>query len=507
MRCLLPALLVVLLWMPCDLQAQDLLDTFEEKVTEFTLDNGLTFLVIERHNAPVVSYLAYADVGSVDEPIGQTGIAHMFEHMAFKGTTTIGTKDIEEEIEALERQENTYLALRRERMKGQETDEERLAQLEADFQEATEEAKALVASNEYDRILERAGATGLNASTYVDWTRYYYSLPANKLELIFLLESDRFLNPVLREFYTERDVVMEERRMRTESTPVGRLMEEFLATAFKAHPYGSPTIGHMSDLENISRSDASAFFDTYYVPSNMVIALAGDVTPERVRELAAKYFGRLEAAPEPLPVITQEPEQIGQRRVVIVEETQPYVLIGYHRPSAQDATDAAYTVLADILSRGRTSRFHAELVEEEEALGVNALPAFPGSKYPTLFAIFGVPTRNATAPELEEQIYAVLEDIKEGGVTSEELERAKVRARAELIQRLDSNTGLASMLSGAEAITGDWRNVFHDLREIEAVTAADVQAVAQQTFQTNNRTVGMIMTATSEGADTAAVTD
>lgn len=501
-----PALLIIaLLWLPAPLQAQDLLGTFEEKVTEFTLDNGLTFLIIERHAAPVVSYLAYADVGSVDEPIGQTGIAHMFEHMAFKGSTSIGTTNIEAEMQALRHQEEVYLQLRRERLKGEEANQDRIERLEEAFQEATEEAKALVESNEYNLLLERAGVTGLNASTSRDWTRYYYSLPANKLELIFLLESDRFLHPVLREFYTERDVVMEERRLRTESRPFGRLIEDFLATAFKAHPYGSPTIGHMSDLVNLTRTDAMEFYEAYYAPSNLVVALAGDVAPPRARELAQKYFGRIQAAPEPLPVVTEEPEQIGERRVIIIEQSQPFLMIGYHRPGGRHVTDAAYTVLADVLSRGRTSRFHTELVEEEKALRVTANSAFPGSKYPTLFAFIGIPTRAGSALDLEEEIYAVLEDIKTNGITQVELERAKTRARAGLIQRLDSNTGLANMLAAAEALTGDWRNVFRDLRRIESVTAEDVQEAAQETFRESNRTVGMIVTEGGAAPETAAV--
>jgi predicted Zn-dependent peptidase len=229
-------------------QRSDLLSEFEDKVTTFTLDNGLTFVVVERHDAPVASFVTYADVGSVDEPVGQTGIAHMFEHMAFKGTTTIGTENIERELELLEKQEEIAQKLRLERAEGAQADTARINELEAQLKKATERAKEPVVQNEFDRILSQAGMQGMNASTSADATRYFYSLPANKIELFFALESDRFKNPVLREFYTERDVVMEERRTRTESSPQGRLIEEMLAAAFKAHPYGQPTVGHMSDL-------------------------------------------------------------------------------------------------------------------------------------------------------------------------------------------------------------------------------------------------------------------
>ncbi|PSQ90598.1 MAG: peptidase M16, partial [Bacteroidetes bacterium QS_4_64_154] len=307
-----------------------MLQKFEEKTTTFTLENGLDFVIIERHDAPVASFATYADVGSVDEPEGQTGIAHMFEHMAFKGTTTIGTKDIEKEMKALKRQEEIYLQARRERAKGPQADSSRIAELEEQFEQATDTAESYIKKEEFENILERNGVSGLNASTSADATRYFYSLPANKAELFFALESDRFANPMLREFYTERDVVMEERRQRTESSPTGRLVEEFLTTAFKAHPYGNPTIGHMSDLKNLSRTDAKQFFEKHYNPSNLTIGIAGDVEPERMRSLAEEYFGRLSGGQEPLPVRTEEPEQISERRVVIREQTQPFVLIGFH---------------------------------------------------------------------------------------------------------------------------------------------------------------------------------
>ena len=481
----------------------DLLRAFEDQVTTFTLDNGLTFVIIERHDAPVASFVTYADVGSVDEPVGQTGIAHMFEHMAFKGTTTIGTEDIEAEMNLLRQQENIALELRRERAKGAQADTARINELQEEFKLATEEAKQVIKQNEFDRLLSQAGMTGMNASTSADATRYFYSLPANKVELFFALESDRFKNPVLREFYTERDVVMEERRMRTESSPQGRLIEEFLSTAFKAHPYGQPTVGHMSDLRNLTRTQAKAFYEKYYVPSNLTIAIAGDVDPQNMRMLAEKYFSSIEGAEEPLPVTTDEPEQISERRVILREQAQPVLAIGYHRPNGQAPEDPAYTVLQDVLSGGRTSRLYKQLVEEEKALVVQAAPSFPGSKYASLFVLFGLPSGDTTPEELEEDIYAVLEDIKENGITQDELDRAKTRARVDLINGLDSNMGLALQLSRYEQVTGDWRNAFREVERIQNVTAEQVQEVARETFQRDNRTVAYIKNAEEEDAATA----
>ncbi len=273
----------------------------EKKVVEFTLKNGLKFIVLPRREAPVVSFVTYADVGSVDDPKGQTGMAHMFEHMAFKGTPTIGTKDYKKEKTALKKVDEAYAALQTERLKGEKANPERLKFLEEDFEKAQEQAAEYVERDEFSTVIERQGGVGLNAGTGADQTVYFYSLPSNKIELWFSLESDRFLNPVLREFYKERDVVMEERRLRIESQPIGKLVEEFLSVAYKAHAYGIMGIGHMSDLQNLTRAQGEEFFQKYYSPSSLTIAVVGDVDPEQVRRLARTYFGRIPGGPKPLP--------------------------------------------------------------------------------------------------------------------------------------------------------------------------------------------------------------
>ena len=267
------------------LRAQNLKE-FEKKVTEFTLANGLHFIVAERHEAPVVSFHTYVNAGSVDDPTGQTGLAHMFEHMAFKGTETIGTKDWPNEKKALDAIEEVYDRLEAERNRGPKADQGTLGALEVRLKMAIDQAQSYVEANEYTRVIEESGGVGLNAGTALDSTEYYYSLPSNRIELWFLLESQRFLHPVFREFYKERDVVMEERRMRVESSPQGKLQEDFLTTAFAAHPYHNPPGGWPSDIANLRRSEAKAFFDTYYVPSNVTIAIVGDVNPTDAKRLA-----------------------------------------------------------------------------------------------------------------------------------------------------------------------------------------------------------------------------
>ncbi len=486
----IPFALLVALLFGSPTNAQSLLETFEQSVTEIELDNGLTIIVVERHDAPVVSFFTYANVGSVNEPAGQTGIAHMFEHMAFKGTTSIGSEDIDAELAALDAEESAYQRYRAARL-GRASETE-LGQLEAEFRAHIDSAKVWLEEAAFDKLVSRNGAVGLNAFTSADQTGYMYSLPSNKLELWFALESDRFLNPVLREFYTERDVVMEERRMRTESNPQGRLIEELLTLSYKAHPYGKPTVGHMSDLESISRTEAEAFFDTYYAANNLTIALVGDVDPAEAARMAEQYFGRLPQKPEAPPVVTVEPEQLGERRVVLVEQAQPLFIAAFHRPSSYDPSDASFTVLDDVLSTGRTSRMHHALVETELALFATSIPTFPGDKYPTLFLLYAAPNQGVSPDSLESAMYAVVNELVENGMTQGELDRAKTRARADFISGLASNSGVAGQIAQEHALTGDWRNLFRKLDAIDRVTIGDVQRVAAETFRSANRSVAII---------------
>lgn len=474
-------------------QAQDLA-AFEKTVTEFTLENGLTFIVVERHEAPVVSFMTYADVGSVDEVKGITGIAHIFEHMAFKGTKTTGTKDLNKEYAAMDKVDDAFEALRRERHKGHLADPERIAALEKLFEDAKEAARQYV-TPEFDEAINRSGAVGLNATTSVDATRYFYSLPSNKIELFFALESDRFLNPVLREFYTEKNVVMEERRMRTESNPIGRLLEEMVTTAYKAHPYGEPTIGHMSDLASVTRAEGQAFFDKYYGPDNLTIIIVGDADPVQVKKLAETYFGRLPAGDKPGPVETVEPPQLGERRVIVEDRAQPLLLMGYHKVDINHKDDLVFNVLSDILGSGRTSRLYKTLVKDQKiAVNASSFTDFPGSKYPNMMVFFAFPSQGHTAEECEAVIEAEIEKIKNEGVTEDELQKAKTRARVNLVRQLDSNTGLAAQMAYFHVLTGDWRNLFIGIDQINAVTQEDLKRVANAYLVKKQRTVALIKT-------------
>ena len=483
---------------PTSAGAQDLA-AFEKRMTEFTLDNGLKFLVLERHEAPVISFHTYADVGAVDEVKGITGLAHLFEHMAFKGTKTVGTRDYEAEATAMAKIDELFLAMKMERRKGEQADKVRLEQLQNQFKEAQEETQEYLVHDEYEEAFSREGSSGFNAYTGQDATQYIVSLPSNKIELWMSMESDRFGNPVLREFYKEKDVVMEERRLGTESQPVGRLLEEFLAIAYKAHPYGEPIVGHMSDLETLTRSEAEAFFKKHYLPSNLTVAIVGDVNPQEVREVARRYFSRIPSGPKPDPVETVEPPQLGQRRVTVQDPAQPFVLIGYHKPSINHPDNAVFDAITEIVGIGRTSRLYKSLVKEKKiAVAASGFPGMPGNKYPSLFLFYAVPARGRTNQECEEAIYAEIDKLKNEPVLPEELEKAKTRSRAGLIRQLASNSGLASLLTFYEVITGDWRNLFKQLDDIDRVTAEDIQRVAKKYFTTKNQTVGIIDTTPTE---------
>ena len=485
--------LVFLLSIP--LAAQDLA-SFEKRVTVKKLANGLTVIVMERHEAPVFSAYTFVDAGSVQDPKGDTGLAHMFEHMAFKGTTSIGTTNWPAEKAALAKVEAAYKAYTYARDQRVNRDDKKVAQLEQAWQAAMKDADKYVVRNAYPQIIEENGGEDMNASTDYDETVYYYSFPSNRLELYCYLESSRFLDPVMREFYKERDVVYEERRMRTDSDPTGRLVEQFLAQAFIAHPYHRPTIGWPSDLRHFSATDAKEFFKTYYVPSNMYVAIVGDVKTDDAIRLVTKYFGRIPAAPKPIEDPTVEPPQNSERRVVLTEQAQPLYIEGYHRPSYLSPDDAVYDAITDIMSNGRVSRLYRSLVRDQKiAAAAAGFTDWPGAKYAHLFAFYAVPTPGHTPEEMQKAIRQEIDKLRNSYVTDQELQMFKTRARADLLRGLANNSGLATQLAVYQARYGDWRELFRQLDRYNKVTKEDIKRVADQIFVPQNRTVGIIETA------------
>jgi predicted Zn-dependent peptidase len=472
--------------------AQDL-KVFEKKTMVRTLDNGLTIIIMERPEAPVFSYATVVNAGSAQEVPGITGLAHMFEHMAFKGTNSIGTTDYAAETAALQKVEEAYAAYDRERRKPVGRDDKRVADLEKAWTDSIAEADKFVVPNEFSKIVDRSGGVGMNAFTASDVTAYFFSLPSNRFELWAYLESERFAHPVFREFYKERDVVMEERRMRFESSPFGRLLFQFITTAFTAHPYGTPGIGWTSDLQSFSATDAAAFFKKYYVPANITVAVVGDVKAAEAMPILEKYFGRLAKAPLPEPLRTVEPAQNAERLVITHESAQPIYLEGYHRPASSDPDDAVYSVIEMLMSSGRTSRLYRTLVRDQKiAIQASGFNGFPGEKYPNLFTFLAVPSAGKTAAEMTPAISVEIERLKNEDVAPDELASVKTRVKAGLLRQLDSNDGLALQLAMTQTVQGDWRELFRSVDRIDKVTAADVRRVANATFTVNNRTIGRI---------------
>jgi predicted Zn-dependent peptidase len=485
---LVTALLLVALAAPAQTY-QDL----EDQVHEFQLDNGMTFLVLEDHSVPVFSFRTVVSVGSAHETRGVTGLSHLLEHMAFKGTSEIGTTDIEAELEAMQAECDAFARLKAERNKGVHADQEKLAELEAEFAAAKEKAREFVVSNQYGEIVEKNGGVGMNASTWTDFTQYFYSFPSNRLELWAYLEGSRMSDIVLREFYTEKDgPVTEERRMRVDNSPTGKLfMEQFQNLAFDANGYHHSTIGYMSDLRSMDRDDAREFWETHYIGPNITVAVVGDVDADEVKEYAEEYFADVPGG-TPVPMETFEPEQLGEKRLVLEQDAQPMLLVGYKIEGINHPDWPVYNAIADILGQGRTSRLYTRAVKEEQkAVQVMSFAGYPGVRYRTLLAIMGIPAKDVTATELEDVVLAEIQRLVEEGVTAEELEGVKRRARADFLRGLQGNNGLAGQLAMTQAMTGDWRKLFEEVERMEAVTVEDIQRVAEEIFQRTNRSVAM----------------
>jgi predicted Zn-dependent peptidase len=470
------------------------LETLEKQVREFTLPNGLEFIVVGRHDAPVFSFATVVNAGAANDAIGTTGIAHMMEHMAFKGTEIVGTKNFASEAGLLAEEEQRWQDLIGERRKGSRADSAKLATLEASFKQTQERAREQVVSNGYTTLIEQNGGRSINAFTSNDITAYFYSLPSNRLELWALMEAGRMAYPVFREFYKERDVVYEERRMRYESSPSGRLFLEFVTACFQAHPYGFGGIGFPSDLKTFSRTEGEEFYRRNYVAKNMCVALVGDVKEEEAKRLAETYWSALSDAPPPPPIDTVEPEQKAERRVILEDPAQPFIFIGWHCPAATDPRYPAYQALGSLLGGGDFARLNKRLVKEKKiAVQVQAGTGFPGEKYPNLFYLVIVPAAGQDPLAVEQEVYAALDEAKAAGFTAEELDGFKVRTRAQKIHVAETNSNLALELAQSQIMHGDWREWFRDLERVQAIRVEDLKAAMEKTLVKSNRTVGMIV--------------
>lgn len=482
--------LLTIFFSTADVSAQSLAD----RVVEKTLSNGLTVLMVERHQAPTISFQVTYKVGSVNEYSGITGVAHLYEHMAFKGTERLGTSDYQKERPILDNLEELNREIVQEEAKGSKVDPARLKALREKFEALEKEEGKWVVTNELGELYDRNGAVGFNATTGRDVTSYTVSLPANRLPLWMAIEADRMAHPVLREFYKEREVVLEERRRSVETNPGGKLYEAFLSATFAAHPYGYPTLGWPSDVRSLSATETARFFKTHYAPGNTIIAMVGDFKPAEVIPMLEKYFGSIPPGPPSPRVVTVEPPQLGERRVEVEEEANPQVLIGYHKPALDHPDDPVFDVIDALLSMGRTGRLYKKLVEEKKiAIGAGTNSGTPGVRFPNLFTISATPRAPHTTAEVETAIYEELERLKNEPPSPKELEKVITNMDAGLIRSLRSNSGLAGQLAYFQAVAGDWRYVLKNRDAIAKVTGDDVMRVAQTYFTKKNRTVATLV--------------
>jgi predicted Zn-dependent peptidase len=462
-------------------------------VVKHVLPTGMTFLFLPRRGAPTVSFVTHFRAGGVDEWTGISGTAHLFEHMLFKGTTSVGTKNLAAEEALFPAIDAVADSVTAEFRRGALTDSANLQRLRDRLKQLEDSARSYVESNELDRILTENGAINLNASTANDVTNYYFSLPANRAKLWFILEADRIKHPILREFYSEREVVMEERRLRVETQPLGMLFEEFLQAAFRAHPYGRPVVGVASEIQAVTRASALEYFKKYYGPNNAIVAIVGDINADSMKAWATRYFADIPAGTPHKPVVTQEPPQRGERRIQVEYDANPTVLVGYHVPGTRHPDAPALAVLSQILTGGRTSRLYQRLVIRDRVAAQVSSSQQPGQLYPRLFMFNGVPIAPHTTEEVEKAVYEELERIQREPPTEAELQKVRNQIEANSIQRLSSNFGLAFQLSNSEALWYDWSQTFRDQAAQARVTAADVQRVAKQYFSPTNRTVGTLV--------------
>ncbi len=467
-------------------------------VEEVVLENGLRILLVPRPGDPNIAAGWVARVGSVNERPGITGIAHLFEHMMFKGTHTIGTSDIKKDLATiveldrvkgeLQKEEEALVAKWRVGEIANPRDpsarSKKHRELRKEFERLLAEQKKTIVKDEFDRIYSAAGASGMNAGTTHDLTIYFINVPANKLELWFWMESDRLLNPVFREFYSERDVVREERRLRVESTPTGKFDEQFESVFWGASPYSWPVIGWPSDVEGITRAEAMSFYGVYYAPNNLTACLVGDFEPANAKALAKKYFGRLKRGEkEPETVRTIEVPQIAPKRVTADADTTPQARIRWHTAADGHRDEPPLLLLADVLN-GRTGRLYKSLVLEKRVATV-ARAGVAGRKYEGFFSLSGYAAPGKTPEDVEAALLDVLATVAKDGVTDRELQKVKNKRAASEFRKLRSNFSLLLELLMRDAGRG-WRTINSDPKILQSITGEQIQAVAKKYFRPEN---------------------
>ncbi|MBI5298745.1 MAG: insulinase family protein [Deltaproteobacteria bacterium] len=458
------------------------------QVTSFKLSNGMTWLLVYRPKIPVFSGMVMVRAGGADEVNGKTGLAHIFEHMAFKGSKEIGTKNFAKEAPILKEIAKVGRAMSEE-MQKEKPDPKIIQEDRQKIQELTQEENKYVVKNQVWETLSRNGAEDLNAFTSKDATGFHASMPVTKFPLWAHLFSQMVFEPVMREFYQERDVVMEERRLRYDNSPQGYLFEEMIKTAFPSGPYSWSPIGHVKDLVGLTMEDAENFHKHYYTPSNITGVLVGDITLSTAKTELEKTFGKYSGpARQKEPVFPDSSFQ-GEKRKTIFFPAEPYLVMAYHKPKAPSQQDYIFDILDNLLCEGRTGRLYQKLVKEERiASSINCTSGFPGSRGDNLFVIMAEPIKGNSLETLEKSIEDEIE-VMVDNLKQSELEKVREAVLYYFVWDLENNMQLAEQLSSAQAILKDWRYVANYTKVIQSITSDEIEKTIKKYFTKDNRVV------------------
>lgn len=467
----------------------------KKRVKKIVLDNGMKVLLLKREGAPVFSARIQVKVGNVEEERNLTGLAHFFEHMAFKGTDKIGTRDFKKEEVILKQILDVGTKLTKLKSKGAKPEE--YADLAKKLKALQKEQKKYIVNNEFTQIYQKNGGVQFNATTSNDFTTYYVSFPSNKLELWAYLESTRLQNVVLREFFTERDVIGEERRMRVDNRPDGLLYEALIDKAFTNSPYKVHVIGKPEHINSYTPKKALEFYKRYYIPSRMVLTLVGNFDEDKAEDIVRKYFSKLPKKKDHPVKIKPEPlNKDGKfKRVTIKGKEKPRFYLSYLRPNYAHDDDIVMDVIREVMCGGKTSRLYKKLVLEQRKVSyIGCYASFPGGRLSSLFTFYGIPFQGHRNNEIMSLVKKEIHLLGEEGPTDKELQIVKNNMDADLIYSLDSNFGLASQLAYYESLTGDWKYIYKLQDTVHKVTKDDIKRVVKKYFVPERETAAFYET-------------
>lgn len=463
----------------------------KNNVVEKKLSNGINVTILNRGYSPTLALIISFKVGSADEGFESIGIAHMLEHMLFKGTDKIGTRNYEKEKKILREIEAVGETIDKIEIKN--PDNILLKDLKKRLKKLQTEHKKYVVNTPYSQIYSKLGGINFNASTSRDRTSYYIELPSSRLEDWVNIETERLRNPVFRQYYLERQSVVQERLMRYESIGASNLVEKFIATAFIAHSYRHPIIGWQSNIKYLPLKEVKKFYYKNYIPSRMNITVVGKQNENHTLSILEKYFGKIKSKIEPVETIIKEPKQTGERRVEVKFKANPYLIIGWHKPTAPTKDDYVGDVVSYLLSWGRNSKLKKVLIEEKKmAVSVDTSNGFPGARYDNLFVVDAEPKTGYKTEDVEKEIYKIINSLKET-ITQKDINLVVNKIRSEMVFSLDSNMGVARKLNYYATTLNNWKYSIDYIKNIKKVTPEDIRQFIDKYLVKDNRTVGILV--------------